>query len=64
MHVGNVVCNMVFLVVDINTYDLLLGLNFFMKIGAMVNFEKGTIQVRHGPGANVEMLLLNVVNIV
>jgi hypothetical protein len=55
---------MVFLVVDINTYDLLLGLNFFMKIGAMVNFEKGTIQVRHGPGANVEMLLLNVVNIV
>jgi hypothetical protein len=27
---------MVFLVVDTNTYDLLLGLDFLMKIGAMV----------------------------
>jgi hypothetical protein len=64
VHVGNVVCNMVFLVVDIDTYDLLLGLDFLMKIGTMVDVEKGTIQVRHGPRANVEMLLLNVVNIV
>jgi predicted aspartyl protease len=62
--VGNVVCNMVFLVVDTNTYDLLLGLDFLMKIGAVVDVEKGTIQVRHGPGANVEMFPLNVVNIV
>ncbi len=62
--VGNVVCNMVFLVVDINTYDLFLGLDFLMKIGAVVGVEKGTIHVRHGPGANVEMLPLNVVNIV
>jgi hypothetical protein len=53
---------MVFLVVDI--YDLLLGLDFFMKIGAVVDVEKCTIQVRHGPRANVEMLPLNVVNIV
>jgi predicted aspartyl protease len=36
VRVGNVVCNMVFLVVDTNTYDLLLGLDFLMKIGAMV----------------------------
>jgi len=64
VHVGNVVCNMVFLVVDINTYDLLLGLDFLMKIGVVVDVEKGTIQVRHGHGANVEMLPLNVVNIV
>jgi hypothetical protein len=35
-----------------------------MKIGAVVDVERGTIHVRHGPGANVEMLLLNVVNIV
>jgi hypothetical protein len=55
---------MVFLVVDIDTYDLLLNLDFLMKIGAVVDEEKGTIQVRHGLGANVEMLLLNVVNIV
>jgi hypothetical protein len=54
---------MVFLEVDIDTYDLMLGLDSLMKIGAVVDVEKGTIQVRHGPGANVEMLALNVVNI-
>jgi len=64
MCVGNVVCNMVFLVVDTNTYDFLLGLDFLIKIGAVVDVEKGTIQVRHGLGADVEMLPLNVVNIV
>jgi hypothetical protein len=63
VRVGNVVCNMVFLVVDTNSYDLLLGLNFLMKIGAMVDLEKNIIQVRHGPRADVEMLPLNVVNI-
>jgi hypothetical protein len=54
----------VFLVVDTYTYDLLLGLNFFMKIGVVVNVEKNTIHVRHGPRVDVEMLPLNVVNIV
>jgi len=44
-------------VVDTDTYDLLLGLDFLMKIGAVVDVEKGTIQVRHGPRANVEMFL-------
>jgi len=57
VHVGNVVCNMVFLVVDIDTYDLLLGLDFLMKIGAMVDVEKNIIQVRHGPRVNVKMFL-------
>jgi hypothetical protein len=37
---GNVVCKMVFLVVDTNTYDLLLSLEFLMEIGAVVNVEK------------------------
>ncbi len=64
VHVSNVVCSMVFLVVDIDTYDLLLGLYFFMKIGVVVDVEKCTIHVRHGLGADVEMLPLNVVNIV
>jgi len=62
--VCNVVCNMVLLVVDTNTYDLLLGLDFLIKIGVVVDVEKGTIQVRHGLGANVEMFPLNVINIV
>jgi predicted aspartyl protease len=43
VRVGNVVCNMVFLVVDTDTYDLLLGLDFLMKIGVVVDVERGTI---------------------
>jgi len=34
---------MIFLVVDIDNFDLLLGLNFFIKIGAFVDVEKGII---------------------
>lgn len=34
--VGNVQCNMVFLIVDIDNYDVLLGLDFLMKIGIVV----------------------------
>jgi hypothetical protein len=34
---------MVFLVVDMNTYDLMLGLDFLMKVGAMNDAKKGTI---------------------
>jgi predicted aspartyl protease len=64
VRVGNVVCSMVFWVVDIDTYDLLLGLDFLMKIRVVVDVEKNTIQVKHGHGADVEMLPLNVVNIV
>ncbi len=62
--VSNVVCNMVFLVVDMDTYDLLLDLDFLVKIRAVVNVEKCTIQVMHGAGVDVEILLLNVMNIV
>jgi hypothetical protein len=42
---GKVVCQMIFLVVDIYNYDLLLGLDFLMKIGVVVDIEKGIIQV-------------------
>jgi hypothetical protein len=34
-----------------------------MKIGAVVDVERGLIQVRHGPGTNVEVLPLTVVNL-
>jgi len=29
---GKIICQMVFLVIDMDNYDSLLGLNFFMKI--------------------------------
>ncbi len=50
------------MVVDTDSYDVLLGLDFLIKIGAIVDVEHGLIQVRHGPGTNVEVLPLTMVN--
>jgi predicted aspartyl protease len=33
--IGKGVCQMIFLVINIDNYDVLLGLDFLMKIGAM-----------------------------
>jgi hypothetical protein len=54
---------MVFMVIDIDSYDLLLGLDFLMKIGIVFNVKKGIIQVCNGPWMKVEVLPFNVVNI-
>ncbi len=48
--------------VDINNYDLLLGLDFFIKIGTIINVEKGIIHVHNSPRMEMEVLPLNVVN--
>jgi predicted aspartyl protease len=61
--VGGVQCTMTFMVVDTDSYNVLLGLDFLMKIGAIVDVERGLIQVRRGPGTNVEVLPLTVVNL-
>ncbi len=53
---------MIFLVVDTDSYDLLLGLDFLIKIGIVVDVDKGIIQVCNGPGMEVEVLPLDVVN--
>jgi hypothetical protein len=54
---------MTFMVVDIDSYDVLLGLDFLVKIGAIVDVERGLIQVRKGPGIDVEVLPLTMVNL-
>jgi hypothetical protein len=54
---------MTFMVVDTDGYDVLLGLDFLMKIGAVVDVERGLIQIRHGLGTHVEVLPLTVVNL-
>jgi len=41
--VGGVQCTMTLMVVDIDNYDVLLGLDFLMKIGAIVDVERGLI---------------------
>jgi predicted aspartyl protease len=61
--VGGMKCAMTFMVVDTYSYDVLLGLDFLMKIGAVVDVKRGLLQVRHGPGTNVEVLPLTVVNL-
>jgi predicted aspartyl protease len=60
--VGGVQCRMTFMVVDTDSYDILLGLDLLIKIGAIVDVEQGLIQVRRGPGADVEVLPLTMVN--
>jgi len=60
--VGGVQCTMTFMVVDTDSYDVLLGLDLLIKIGAIVDVERGLIQVRHGPGTKVEVLPLTMVN--
>ncbi|CAK9879424.1 unnamed protein product [Sphagnum jensenii] len=42
--VGGVQCTMTFMVVDTDNYDVLLGLDFLMKIGTIVDVERGLIQ--------------------
>ncbi len=37
---------MTFMVVDIDSYDLLFKLNFLIKIETIVDVKKGTIQVK------------------
>lgn len=51
-----------FLVVNINNYDLLLGLDFLTKIRMVVDVEKGVIHVWNRPNVLVEVLPFNVVN--
>jgi hypothetical protein len=58
--VGKVVCQMIFLVVDIDSYDLLLRLDFLMKIETIINVEKGIMYVWNGPNVVVPVLAFNV----
>jgi hypothetical protein len=61
--IGGVQCAMTFMVMDTDGYDVLLGLDFLMKIGVVVDVERGLIQVRHGHGTHVEVLPLTMVNL-
>ncbi len=43
VQIGKTKCNIVFMVVDTNNYDVLLGLYFLIKIGIVVDVERGLI---------------------
>jgi len=60
--VGGVQCTMTFMVVDTDSYNVLLGLDLLIKIGAIIDVEQGLIQVKRGPRSDVEVLPLTMVN--
>jgi len=62
--VGGVQCSMTFMIVDTDSYDILLGLDMLIKIGAILDVEQALIQVRCGLGTDVEVLPLTMVNLV
>jgi hypothetical protein len=59
---GDVQRLMMFMIIDINSYDLLLSPDFLIKIGEMVDVKKSLTQIKQGPGNNVQVLPLNMVN--
>jgi len=59
---GGIICQMIFLVVDTDSYDLLLGLDFLIKIGVVIDVKKGIILVCIRPKMEVDVLPQNVVN--
>jgi hypothetical protein len=59
---GGIICQMIFLVVNIDSYDFLLGLNFVIKIRTIVDVDKGFIHVCNRLGMEMEVLPINVVN--
>jgi hypothetical protein len=52
------------MVLDIDGYNLLMGLDCLMKIGDVVDVEKGFIQIRNNPKLDVQVLLPNTINVV
>jgi predicted aspartyl protease len=47
--------SMTFMVVDMDNYDVLLGLDFLIKISAIVDIECGLILIKQGPRLNVQV---------
>jgi hypothetical protein len=64
VRVGGTKCFMTFMVLETDGYNLLMGLNFLMKIGAVVDVEKGLIQITNSPGLDVQVLSPNTIHVV
>jgi hypothetical protein len=59
--VGGTKCFMMFMVLDIYGYNLLMGLDFLMKIWDVMDVEKCLIQIRNGPKLDVQLLPPNTI---
>jgi len=54
---------MTFMIINIDEYNLLMGLDFLMKIRAIVDVERGLIQIKNIPGLDVQVLPLNIIDV-
>jgi hypothetical protein len=66
VRVGRIKCYMTFMIVDTNGYNMLMGLDFLLKIGADVDVERdGLNQVCNGLGLDVQQVIkLNMINVI
>jgi hypothetical protein len=64
MKVGGMKCFTTYMVVDMHSYNILMGLNFLMKIGVIIDVKRGLIQVINGIGLDIQVLPLNTINMV
>ncbi len=48
---------------NVEWVNLLMGLDFLMKISAVVDVERGIIQIKNSPWLDVQVLPLNVIDV-
>ena len=48
-----------FMMIRTTSYKMLLGIDFLFKVGAVLDFEQALIQIRKGPGTNMQVLKLH-----
>jgi len=61
--VGGIKYFMTFMIINIDDYNLLMGLDFLMKIKVVMDVERGLIQIKNSPKLNVQVLLLNIIDV-
>jgi len=61
--VGGIKYFMTFMIINIDDYNLLMGLDFLMKIKVVMDVERGLIQIKNNPMLDVQVLLLNIIDV-
>jgi len=62
--VGGIKCFTTYMVVDMHSYNILMGSSFFVKIGVILDVKRGLIQVINGIGLDIQVLSLNTINMI
>ncbi len=62
--VGGIKCFTTYMVVDMHSYKILMGLSFLVKIGVIMDVKRGLIQVINDIGLDIQVLPLNTINMI